>query len=753
MSDDWGNDPIQTGASPVKASADDWGNDPVKMGVAPTSKPAKDFSDYDIPYVPIPSPSLPMENAPGVHRGTILPFASDDKGNLITTSGGWPRLYVPEILRSPIRGATAGGQEALGQRPVDDPSVRGDVLAATSFGAGSAPAGVVKSVALPPEPIRPLYEFVSRITGEDISKNVAAQRIVKRMEQDQSAGGPSAQDMIDLLNATPGKPLTAADVGGENTLALAGNISRSPGQSRQMITDWLNKRDRGAGPRLDDDITRALGDEGGQDAFQALIKSRSGAAKPLFEKAYDGGSVAPLERQFEGAFDAASVSEKQASQEVADTLSQLTAAQSRKPTTGGNVYSESSANDGVRAAQSAVDAARSRLAAAQTEKGQVLDMLRTAQDDISTGKPGAVWNPRVQEFLGNPRIKQGISRGLRIERDNALAEGRSMNPTDYAIIGQDADGEPIVGKVPTMRLLAVAKEGLDRMLQSDEFRNSLTGELNKEGVAIDKMRAAFLGELDKLNPTYKAARAQWGGDSQSLQSFKLGEKILKTNPREIQAAAADMTQNDREFFRLGAARALRDEVAKKGITGDEAKAIIRSDYTRSQLRPLFDNDVSYERFINGVEAEGRMFGTRFSVLGGSPTARRSVEDTTPELDAAGYAARTVKSVAEGSWMRAMSHAMDTIRSFGQTKDPAINAEIARFLSTDLSEANAQGRMKALKELLNALGPAKGVRSQYASPEYRGAIPFMTIHASPLTGATAGNQPDPTLSGATNGIPQ
>ena len=262
-------------------------------GILPRSR-TRQRGTYLNPTHP-PPPPLPMPYEPGVHRGSFLPFASDDKGNLITTKSGWPKLYMPEFLRVPIRGAVAGGQEALGQRPPGDPSVVGDIFSAAWLGAGLPPTAVVTRVAPSPEAIRPMYEFVSRITGEDISKNAGALRIVRRLEQDQKAGGPTAQDMIDLLNETPEKPQNVMDVGGENVRALGGNVARAPGPGRQTMTSALNERDMGAGTRLAGDVNAGIGEGSAYDAATTLAQSRSAAAAPAYDAAYAHPPINPDE--------------------------------------------------------------------------------------------------------------------------------------------------------------------------------------------------------------------------------------------------------------------------------------------------------------------------------------------------------------------------------------------------------------------------------------------------------------------------
>jgi hypothetical protein len=98
------------------------------QGVGTNAEPPRtDFSEYDKPY-PTP-PGLPLKNEPGTTYGTVLPLAKDAQGHM--------SLAVPELLRAPIRGMIAGGQEARGLRPVDQPEERSDITAAASVLGGT----------------------------------------------------------------------------------------------------------------------------------------------------------------------------------------------------------------------------------------------------------------------------------------------------------------------------------------------------------------------------------------------------------------------------------------------------------------------------------------------------------------------------------------------------------------------------------------------------------------------------------------
>lgn len=528
-----------------------------------------------------------------------------------------------------------------------------------------------------------VVRWLTGMKSPEALRDKATQQILKRIDQ----SGATAQDMLDLLNEAPHKPLAIADIGGTNAQSLMGRIYRTPGEAKDLIERTMRERDLNAGLRLHQDINQAFGADSAYRTFQTMIGSRSAAAKPLFEKAYEGGSMAPLEAQFRNAFSDAVSAERAAAREFQQANTEVTAASARLSQAGDDVYRASGANQGMREAQARLAEARAKLMQATHDKNLVLESLRGAQEDIASGKKGAVWSPRIAEFLKNPRVQEGIRRGLRIERDEALAEGRPMLASDYAIIGTDPAGEPVVGNVPTMRLLAVAKEGLDRMLQSDTFRNPLTGQLNKEGVAIDKMRNSLLTELDRINQDYKAARAQWSGDSQSMEALKLGEKFFQLSPEVISDTVAKMLPNDREFFKLGIAARLRDTVAKTGPRGDEALRISGNQYVRDQLRPLFSSPEEYDRFIKSVMAETKMFETGRRQLGGSQTAERAGEG----IDLAG-AAHLGRGVLEASTGGPISWAIYNIARGIEKLRPNINPKLALEMAKQLVDPKEASRV-------------------------------------------------------------
>jgi hypothetical protein len=118
------------------ASAVDWNG----IGIPVGEQQRQSAADAAVPFMP----------EPGVQRMNVLPLAVDAGGHVVmgqnTLPGGRvvssPELYVPEIIASPIRGIIKGGQEILGQRPVDEPESRADILSALGLAAGAAPGRI-----------------------------------------------------------------------------------------------------------------------------------------------------------------------------------------------------------------------------------------------------------------------------------------------------------------------------------------------------------------------------------------------------------------------------------------------------------------------------------------------------------------------------------------------------------------------------------------------------------------------------------
>jgi hypothetical protein len=143
-----------------------------------------------------------------------------------------------------------------------------------------------------------------------------------------------------------------------------------------------------------------------------------------------------------------------------------------------------------------------------------------------------------------------------------------------------------------------------------------------------------------------------------------------------------MSENDKEFTRLGAADKLLERIKRTGFGGDEAKALIKNEWASEQLKPLFKSERDFNRFVESVASERGMFETRREVMGDSPTASRTAEDATPLSGAGAHAAHALGAFVRGRIPTGISSSWRAVRELGGIQAPMIDETIARIL-TDL----------------------------------------------------------------------
>lgn len=307
---------------------------------------------------------------------------------------------------------------------------------------------------------------------------------------------------------------------------------------------------------------------------------------------------------------------------------------------------------------------------------------------------GPISSDRVSQFVADPVIQQGIKRGLEIQRLEALANNRPFNPSDYAITGFNDAGDPILGAVPNMRLLDAAKQGIDDILE--KYRNPVTGrmELDQKGRAIDAVRRSYIRTLDDLNPDYKAARSAYSGPSQSKSAMALGREIFQKDSELTAKGVENMSPSDREFFKAGVVRALKDISDKARDGTDLTKRIAGTPGMREKLRLAFDSDAEFNAFMSDVKRESDMYasGQFVSPRSGSPTARRLADAADaaddPALDVIG-------NVLTGNFGQAANSAMGPLRR----RASGINTDTSQALSTALFNPRYEDQAQTLARLL------------------------------------------------------
>ena len=498
------------------------------------------------------SETNPIASKAATAAGTVGSVASLPSRGIAATAG-----LLPKIVEGAKIGAAAGGIGGFGGSK--DESVTGD-LAAT--GTGAAVGGTIGAGggAVADRVVSPFISWLTRKFGPNAVENQAVQAIAKRMTQDASAGGPTAQDMIDLLNAAPNKPQALADVAGENVRQYAGHIARQPGEGRQFIRSELENRDVGAGSRLAGDVGVGISSGGSPyTEVDALINARAAASAPKYRAA------------------------------------------------------------GI------------------------------PSDPADYANAPVINTPAVARLLDKSKDVQ-----------SAIAQAKGL--PDYA-------------ELPDNSIVLLDKAYKNIGGHANEAKLAGNGEKYRD---LNSLRLQLRDAITGGNPQhpYQQALDAFSGPSNSISAVREGQGIFNKEPDEIAAEMARLSPSDREFYRLGAAGTLRKNLGSR--PGDESKTIVGKDYRQQQLRPLFDTQNDYDRFISSATAENRMFGTKEKLIRGSQTAERLAEDNAPE-GATGHAIRAGVALAEGAPGAAGLSAMKALGAMTRGESPAVNAAAARML--------------------------------------------------------------------------
>lgn len=429
--------------------------------------------------------------------------------------------------------------------------------------------------------------------------------IAQKLEEAKSTGLPiTAADVIM-------KDMGGVQVHGKNLIGLLKGASNMPGPGASMAGE-VAARGGNIRKRIGSALDTAFSSKGVYEVSDAALEKIKTETPKAYATAFEGGSIAPLEKQFEGELGGASAQKSFAQKKVNEANQKILQIEAQKQTNA-NVYVDNSLISAKRKAHEELHAAQKELETAQKKEGSAVEILRQAQLDAKNGVKGAVWSPRIQEMLGDDTIQNGIKKGLWIAKKEALANGEKFNPTEYGITGYDEGGNPIVSKVPNMRMLDAGKKGLDAII--NENKNQLTKEVNETGRAVSLLKKAYLKEIDRLNPDYKKARESYGDQASVLEALNEGRKFTRMDKEEISRFMKDpdISKAEKAAFATGVRRKLQDildedpanpirQIWKTGIRDK-----IESVFPNKQILQQFDKLMGYEQNmhrINGHLATG-----------------------------------------------------------------------------------------------------------------------------------------------------
>lgn len=250
-----------------------------------------------------------------------------------------------------------------------------------------------------------------------------------------------------------------------------------------------------------------------------------------------------------------------------------------------------------------------RAISADDFAGTIDDLMRarTANAGPAYQRALAIETPvNVKPILDEIEARLGSAKG---DIKSALTRARSLFRTGSGAIDT------------TMAGLHETKLALDAMLEKSPT-NSISRVARRELMGVQEKLLAAMD--DASGGAYAEARAAFAGPSRAMDAMDVGKRVLKGDADETAAEIAALSPSERDFFRIGVARALVDRVKSGGDTADltKLKSIWGSEAVRERVRAAFDNADDFDRFSQFMQRELTMAQTNRLIdpRGGSPTA-------------------------------------------------------------------------------------------------------------------------------------
>jgi hypothetical protein len=299
---------------------------------------------------------------------------------------------------------------------------------------------------------------------------------------------------------------------------------------------------------------------------------------------------------------------------------------------------------------------------------------------------------RLRDLLGRPSAAKAWARTKKVGLDDP--------DIDPAILGQGAE--------PSLRGWTHIVGQLHR-----KYFQHTRGEKPDLAAArnVASLRRAIQVELDKLSsPTgriadspYHQARRIWADTKQADDALEEGSKFMTRSPSEVDEIWKGLDDVERQFYKLGTARAMEQRLAAVRDTSD-ATLMLRNQAFRDKVKTVFEPKEAVD-FLNTVRAEAIKKNTTNTVGRGSQTEIRKQVNRQLGGEEIGEAPATIlaagRKVLRGLGLRSgpSESEVQTLGTLLLSQKPADHRRaldiMRRTFDTPLGELAAQSRVGAI----------------------------------------------------------
>ena len=214
-------------------------------------------------------------------------------------------------------------------------------------------------------------------------------------------------------------------------------------------------------------------------------------------------------------------------------------------------------------------------------------------------------------FKDNPMMSQALARAQVNAANTRKPDGRGSafglrrnNQGRFARAG--------IGQTNEGRLIELSFDAVDDIKQTfDEIIEASVnqfGKINKEGRRAIIQKKQFLDAVEQSDTSglYAKARAQYGHNAEIANSFKLGRQFLREDADVIENMVAGMGKMEKDAWRTGVARAMRDKIkGQRDGRFESDNSLFNNELNRDRIRAAMGNDKEFNEVMASVQRVDR----------------------------------------------------------------------------------------------------------------------------------------------------
>lgn len=263
---------------------------------------------------------------------------------------------------------------------------------------------------------------------------------------------------------------------------------------------------------------------------------------------------------------------------------------------------------------------------------------------------------------------------------DAIASARKLyaaerRTDDFKRVGtrETAKGDEAFDMIPKVRQWDYIMRGLGDVVTRET--KEVTGEISQLGSAARRMRAEIANFIDEQVPAFARARREYAGDLEVKDALNSARKeFLRVDPEDLARRWEKMSVAEKEAYRAGALKNIRDSLFGTGDFTDATKRIGQSVQDRREaLNIIIPEKAGARMFQDYLEAEAKIAARAQKISAGSATARRGELkkdlDSGTDLSALGVAG----DVANSRYGNAMQKVFNLIVKSPAVPEKRINA--------------------------------------------------------------------------------